>query len=1437
MSGQSFDKLPFPSNIKIPSDKIHADYRGNFLIENVREVYAFPIPCADGLGLCDDATSFDDWRETDMTRVEDYSKNRTQTSEYDNQTQKIWENIVLKESLATFIGIGNMRELGTPNFNWKKFQDIKNDKEMIAARKDEKFNPSLINPLYQKNSGKSEFYYHRRVQKRMSTIRSGKDLDGEAVSDEEDDAQVDWIRDEENLHYKMDRTLRALEDADYELSEDFYDNLKDVDAEEIEAARVFDFEKVNYQLGGRKSEATRRKSACVIQPIKRNVVISDRTVKEEKVGYILYWLIFDPLVNFGEGIEELIKTASEPMDKKTPEHIKRRYAGRNHRDPLRTLNMEKWIGLVSNYIHFVGEAEQSILSKKKVEGEEDEDTEEGRDEAELNTDFEYFNDRENQMHWEHSSQSLSNPENPLNPRNVWTVENALKYFAGRFDAVVPKIQSIRKRRERGDRETWDFTRIKFANQSWHLAEEDYRRNHESTWHSGPKMVNTSDAMDSQFFRTVYFCRAESMVWNDFDTRGRNLGLKNRYFPWIKDGWNTKLFLESKGDGAKLTEKRKLEMILKQKVIQSLPSMQSSESLNLSMANASYDLPESIFADRNWFILLKTKTAFYRDIVESFRPKGNDFRAPEYIKAHEEYCRKRELFIQTIGPFFQERVWTQDALVSEFMKAIIKYTKTSDFIKCRQIFHVNRADMDAFGQLMIYELYICRYVLLAVNGPVNLHIISYGTWDAYRMEWDLHFNVLSTGPNSQGKSYNMDLSHKHSVPGSTENVTSESKRANNSGTGDMSDRITFCDEALPEFFARPNDPKMAEPVAQLKTRLSTCICSRRVLEYEPNPDDPSREIRNSKVLLDNVIGCLVTAGNLYPKDPAIISRLYIVPHTNKDDTIRKENQKIREIQQREEGQEDKEKYLEKATVFQARSYKLSKYDGQFKKDYIKSYRFLQCSVAISFKLIYQTLLPKVNLDATHFLLGRIVKELERRGINTVTHRSYSRATMLTRVYTIVNAVMEVYGYENAECLHMDRELSHYIKLAPFLCASTQISIWAFTLMIKDHSNPVLLGSLRALMAEKSFKTMEKNSSYEVGAEKEDIDISDDELEYIQKIYHQKNSNFKRYRDATGNVLVDLNYIMLPGKIYNMVQIVMGNTCGEFNQDDVVSSMFTLSRTNMEFTNAFAPCSDDILQGSLDDIPRERISGPIVSFVEVSDAVPNPGPNANDGDMRVDSGPRCYVNVHAYSRLSGVESLLEAIIKSLGHKYSDKRVLVTGIPNDASRADMKEVKVEKNPNKKMTVDNVAGFMREKEMAALYAMQFHSAVENYNGKEGDIEEDQKAFQEAVKQAKKERQLKKQVIDRDIDEWALEKHFADAGIMYAIDRQSGKMLWKKWNDDKKAYELRPLPTPRNRMREILANRRHAKQKRASARAMANKRQRVENITMEGEEGIVIET
>ena len=128
-------------------------------------------------------------------------------------------------------------------------------------------------------------------------------------------------------------------------------------------------------------------------------------------------------------------------------------------------------------------------------------------------------------------------------------------------------------------------------------------------------------------------------------------------------------------------------------------------------------------------------------------------------------------------------------------------------------------------------------------------------------------------------------------------------------------------------------------------------------------------------------------------------------------------------------------------------------------------------------------------------------------------------------------------------------------------------------------------------------------------------------------------------------------------------------------------------------------------------------------------------------------------------------------------------------------MKEVKITGNANNKMTINNVAGFMMKSEIQKLYSMQFHTKTNKDNE---DMDMDYESFKKTIDATGGHRQFKTEVIRKDIDEWAFEKHFVQGPIPYRIHKNNGEMIWRKWNEGKKTFEDKPLPTPRNRLKEI---------------------------------------
>lgn len=214
------------------------------------------------------------------------------------------------------------------------------------------------------------------------------------------------------------------------------------------------------------------------------------------------------------------------------------------------------------------------------------------------------------------------------------------------------------------------------------------------------------------------------------------------------------------------------------------------------------------------------------------------------------------------------------------------------------------------------------------------------------------------------------------------------------------------------------------------------------------------------------------------------------------------------------------------------------DTQKKKDFVHMLRVKQCLIAMAQILIDVGALPEPSMDAYNILSTRMTAYFKQHGLEP---DSFTRATQiigrLARVYTILNAVIQVFDAPGA--LHYGAlfKLEMLMDLAPYLYSTKQITIFTMTQVGEVYFRPLQMLVLATLLKTADF-------TYQRGRTLE---------QHVRGDVNRK-LKWRREMGANQTEMMDFNYIVLEGDFKNkVVKMVANNTHPRISENDVMSEI--------------------------------------------------------------------------------------------------------------------------------------------------------------------------------------------------------------------------------------------------------------------------------------------
>ena len=183
-------------------------------------------------------------------------------------------------------------------------------------------------------------------------------------------------------------------------------------------------------------------------------------------------------------------------------------------------------------------------------------------------------------------------------------------------------------------------------------------------------------------------------------------------------------------------------------------------------------------------------------------------------------------------------------------------------------HKLDSTLDIVAHSSMYFVTTVRYFMYNARCIHDIYKLVVGMTDAFRTEFNLHFNYGLFGHLGSSKSHAVDEFKKLCLPNSITSVTNQSALAN-SVSKDMSDRILVMDEGAQILASNCKGGSTANyspEASALKAELTQGFTSRQILDIGKNFKE--RQTRN---ILSIKIGSVVITANLIITDLAFRSR--------------------------------------------------------------------------------------------------------------------------------------------------------------------------------------------------------------------------------------------------------------------------------------------------------------------------------------------------------------------------------------------------------------------------------------------------------------------------------------------------------------------------------------------------------------------------------------
>lgn len=400
--------------------------------------------------------------------------------------------------------------------------------------------------------------------------------------------------------------------------------------------------------------------------------------------------------------------------------------------------------------------------------------------------------------------------------------------------------------------------------------------------------------------------------------------------------------------------------------------------------------------------------WYTSDLKQLRQENEDkIRKIKQIKDQKERDEAYEKFEKTAFEEFEGRCWSPDADISEIGHKIRAWGMTSEV----RDFTVNHPKFDpsmsVFGNMIAKKIKVYEEYHFVASIHTQLLTGDYGKLDAYRHSNNLHFNMFSSGVGGTSKSFMFEKLELFSIPGTVEQISYETLRAN-AVDGDHNDTIILMNE-IPRDMLSENVSNGALMQSSFKERLTSLKVKVKLITVEEKTGRREQRISES-----DCIGVWFGATNddFSKLDEALASRFHM--------TTFPEN--------KVEGREIVDKMSASENLPPGEKRRLELYVMESR---VEQYRYYLVE-----KLIMTHCLPEVSRHNAAMYFRKLLDSLKKKGTHVHT-RTFERMMIMTRILTICHALECTFNIPTGMHYKKRFKISMLRDIKPFLFPTLEI----------------------------------------------------------------------------------------------------------------------------------------------------------------------------------------------------------------------------------------------------------------------------------------------------------------------------------------------------------------------------------------------------------------
>lgn len=388
------------------------------------------------------------------------------------------------------------------------------------------------------------------------------------------------------------------------------------------------------------------------------------------------------------------------------------------------------------------------------------------------------------------------------------------------------------------------------------------------------------------------------------------------------------------------------------------------------------------------------------------------------------------------------------------------------------------DITAHGAM--YFVTSTRYFGYNAFCTFDAYKLQVGLMDAFRSEFNMHWNFGSFGPFGTSKSRALEVFKANCLPQVVTNVTTQSLLAN-AACKDMSDRIRIMDEAsaLLSTNSKGGSASYSPEAAAIKSEMTTGYSERHVLDVGKNFAE-----RTTRHIISIQIGCIAACSNILITDQALMSRFHTTITENETDRQKAKSKSkssssasgntAEEILERQNRERNR---VNISDMILHTPSDMTKKTGKF---FEESMQMQQCMGILIWKFIQMGILrrPSTHIVCVVAIICKNLKTTLNISIPVRTVQRIILFAMNLAVITAINTLFNTPGIHE-ELHNIPFKFDMLLQSAPYLYVTLQMVLLSFSMhsceFLKHTDNLILEGIVENLKI-KMFPTQRINALF-------------------------------------------------------------------------------------------------------------------------------------------------------------------------------------------------------------------------------------------------------------------------------------------------------------------------------------------------------------------------